>query len=77
MISGDLAKVADHDDAYNNFLNFILRLFDVFAIDEDKLILCPGNHDVSRKVAGPSLPAIQAWRKEAEDRDKANTLQLA
>lgn len=74
VISGDLAKAADQENAYSNFLNFIMKLFEAFGLDEERLILCPGNHDVSRNAVGPVLPAVQMWRTQAENRDSANNL---
>ena len=76
IISGDLAKVADHSEAYSDFLNFIMKICDILDIDEEKIVICPGNHDVSRNVVGPALPLVRSWREECEDRDKANILQM-
>ncbi|MFN7008955.1 MAG: metallophosphoesterase [Allorhizobium sp.] len=75
VISGDLAKAADQENAYSVFLNFIIKLLEEFGLDEERLILCPGNHDVSRKVVGPVLPTIKSWRTSCENRDEANKIQ--
>lgn len=74
VVSGDLAKAADDENAYSNFLNFLIKIQDLLKLKEDQFVFCPGNHDVSRQAVGPALPTIQQWRNDAADRDKANSL---
>lgn len=75
LFSGDLAKVADEPDAYYHVLELLLRIGSSLNLDQENILICPGNHDVSRAVVGPSLPQVTKWQDIAKDRDEANKLQ--
>lgn len=76
VVSGDLARAADQSDAYDNFLDFILKVVEITGLDESRVVMCPGNHDVSRNAVGPNLPAVREWRDKALNRDDANQLHV-
>lgn len=74
LFSGDLAKIADEENAYYKVLELLLKIGGILNLDQEKILICPGNHDVSRAVVGPSLPLVHGWQELAKDRDSANTL---
>lgn len=58
-VSGDLAFAGRASD-YAEFGDWITRLLDALKLGVDRLVLCPGNHDIERAVAltfaRPSTP---------------------
>jgi predicted phosphodiesterase len=53
IISGDLIDrggLKNYDDNFLGFYEFVTELSKVIAIDMDKIIIVPGNHDVSRHL---------------------------
>ncbi|UIY28324.1 metallophosphoesterase [Neorhizobium galegae] len=75
LISGDLARRADEPNSYAHFLDLILKMTAILGLNEQKVLMCPGNHDVSRNSVGPNILQVQQWHSFATDRDRANELQ--
>jgi hypothetical protein len=74
IFSGDLAKAADVQDSYTAVLGYLLSVAETLELDENRIILCPGNHDGSRSVVGPAIPQLREWRKQAHSTTGANNL---
>ncbi|WP_292640120.1 metallophosphoesterase [Mesorhizobium sp.] len=74
VFSGDIARSADDKAVYGKALGMLLDIADLFGLNEEKIIICPGNHDVSRSELGPNIHLVQQWQASAKDRDKANAL---
>lgn len=74
LFSGDLASSPDDGGAYEALLTYLLTVLDALGLDETRLIMCPGNHDASRNIIGPNLPAVDAWRRAAATTTGANAL---
>lgn len=74
VFSGDLAMGASEHDAYSTVLEFLLRVLDATGLTEDRLIICPGNHDVDRRVVGANLNNLERFRNESWTYSGANAL---
>ena len=74
IFSGDLANDADERNVYSGVLDLLIELAHSLDLTEEHILLCPGNHDVSRNVTGPALAKVTAWQDQADSRDGANSL---
>ena len=74
IVSGDLAYAADEEDVYFDLYdNFISPLSKISRCDEDRIFLCPGNHDVQRQVVRKHHASQAAFLKTLQDRDALNS----
>jgi hypothetical protein len=76
VFSGDLAQSGGVNGAYESVLGYLISVLEALNLSEDRLIVCPGNHDASRDVIGPRLPDLAKWRSKAADTGGANTLAI-
>ncbi len=74
LFSGDLVQSADFPGAYHTLEEYLGTVLDALGLNETNIILCPGNHDASRKVVGPLLPSVNSWRETAKSTEGANSL---
>ena len=75
IFSGDLVNAAD-DNIFDDIKTIIERLALAAGLDNDRTIICFGNHDASRNAIGPAIPLIQDFRSQAKTADGANELCL-
>lgn len=73
LFSGDLARGGD-EPVYDRALDLLMDIGDRIGVDDEHIVICPGNHDVSRADAAPSIVAVQEWQDRAGDRDFMNGL---
>ena len=73
IFSGDLAQAAT-GNSYGPVVDYIQSVLQAVGLTTDELILCPGNHDISRSVVGPRLPELNKWRNTVNDNDGSERL---
>lgn len=77
IVSGDIARTGNQSE-YSIAKQFFDRLLDCLNLDDNRLFLVPGNHDVNRSKYRPSnIPAYENMRKlnyELENNDYRNDL---
>ena len=74
IFSGDLVHSADEDDIYYDLYdNFISPLSKVTRCNEERIFLCPGNHDVQQKVVRKHHASQATLLETVQDRDALNT----
>jgi len=58
IFSGDLVQTGDNNSGFNNVTSvFVDPLVQAAGVGREKLILCPGNHDINRDAAVSFLEA--------------------
>ncbi|RWE54068.1 metallophosphoesterase [Mesorhizobium sp.] len=64
VFSGDIVNNPDEDDVYLYAIDsFFERLFEISGLSSSALVLCPGNHDISRLALKQHLPIFHALRQ--------------
>jgi predicted MPP superfamily phosphohydrolase len=46
VVTGDITQTAEEDE-YNNAFKFFRKLRETFQLPQERLLICPGNHDVN------------------------------
>lgn len=71
VFSGDLADEGREDEFKNGKVLLIDRLIDDLAVEPERIVVAPGNHDVDRDAIRPILES--GLRSQLVDRDSLNS----
>lgn len=74
IFSGDLAQAASVPGSYDPVLDYLLKVLDALGLSEERLVVCPGNHDAKRDIVSQNLAQLEEWRKQSRTRAGANAL---
>ncbi|KZC01275.1 metallophosphoesterase [Methylobacterium radiotolerans] len=74
VFSGDLVLGAALEEAYAPVFDLLVKIMEALDLSEDRLIICPGNHDINRDVVGANIPALEDYRSSAWTYSGANKL---
>lgn len=74
VFTGDLAKAAGDDAAYDAVAGYLRQVLSALGLDETRMFICPGNHDANRAVVADRVGDIATWRTSASSTKGANQL---
>lgn len=77
IFSGDLVHAADEEDIYGYlFDDFLFEITQLARCSEERIVLCPGNHDAHRLQVKKDRKQQEQISKNLGDREKLNTAYL-